>query len=110
MPQILEQGLPEPMSRSKFNFSDWADGQAWKFVKGKDYDSTTETFRYNVKRWAKANGYTVECRPFPALDNRRRELPATKADPVALAVRFTPNSGNGSSPAGSSSQGPDDSH
>ncbi len=91
MPQVLEQGLPEPRTRSKFDFTDWADGQAWKFVKGKDYDSTTETFRYNVKRWAKANGYKVECRPFPALDNRRRELPATKADPVALAVRFTAN-------------------
>jgi hypothetical protein len=88
MPELLEQGLPKPASRSKFDFTEWADGRAWKFVKGKDYESSTETFRYNVRRWARANGYDVECRPFPALDKRRRELPAAKADPVALGVRF----------------------
>jgi len=32
MPEVLENGLPEPRSRSKFDFSDWTDGQAWKFV------------------------------------------------------------------------------
>jgi hypothetical protein len=93
MPQLLEDGLPKPRSRSKFDFTEWADGQAWKFVKGKDYDSSTETFRYNVKRWAKANGFAAECRPFPAHDKRGRELPATKADPVALAVRFVATNG-----------------
>ncbi len=88
MPEVLHSGLPEPRSRSKFDFSEWADGQAWKFVKGKDYESSSETFRYNVKRWAKANGYEVECRYFLVLDKRRRELPASKADPIALGVRF----------------------
>lgn len=95
MPELLESGLPKAPSRSKFDFSDWANGEAWKFVKGKDYQSSTETFRYNVKRWAKANGYRVECRPFPAVDKRGRALPATKADPVALGVRFMPANGNG---------------
>jgi hypothetical protein len=89
MPEILQNGLPEPRPRSKFDFSEWTDGQAWKFVKGKDYESSTETFRYNVKRWAKANGYEVECRYFPALDKRGRGLPVTKADPLALGVRFS---------------------
>jgi hypothetical protein len=88
MPEVLQDGLPEARSRSRFDFSEWADGQAWKFVKGKDYESSSETFRYNVKRWAKANGLEVECRYFPALDKRRREVPVTKADPVALGVRF----------------------
>jgi hypothetical protein len=97
MPEVLENGLPDPPSRSKFDFSDWADGRAWKFVKGKDYDSSTETFRYNIRRWAKANGYEVECRYFPALDKRRKELPVTKADPVALGVRF--HQPNGDQPA-----------
>ena len=90
MPTVLEEGLPDPISRSKFDFTAWADGQAWKFVKGRDYDSSTETFRYNVKRWAKQHGFRVECRPFPALDKRGRPLPATKSDPVALGVRFSP--------------------
>lgn len=94
MPELLEAGLPEPASRSKFDFSEWANGEAWKFVKGKDYQSSTETFRYNVKRWAKANGYEVECRPFPAADKRGKDLPATKADPVALGVRFLRRNGS----------------
>ncbi len=91
MPELLEDGLPERLSRSRFDFSKWTDGQAWKFVKGEDYTSTTETYRYNVKRWAKENGFEVELRPYPALDDEGRELPAKDADPVALGVRFTPN-------------------
>jgi hypothetical protein len=88
MPELLQHGLPERTSRSKFDFNQWTDGQAWKFVKGKDYDSSTETFRYNVRRWAKANGLEVECRPVPAIDREGNEIPITKADAMALAVRF----------------------
>jgi hypothetical protein len=91
MPELLTDGLPERVTRSKFDFSRWADGRAWKFVRGEDYDSSTETFRYNVKRWARDNGYEVELRPFPALDQDGHELPVTKADPVALGVKFTGN-------------------
>jgi hypothetical protein len=93
MPELLEEGLPERTSRSKFDFSRWADGQAWKFVRGEDYDSTTETFRSNVRRWARENGYEVELRPYPATDREGRELPVTKADPLALGVLFTRNGG-----------------
>jgi hypothetical protein len=93
MPELLTEGLPERSSRSKFDFSQWADGQAWKFVKGTDYESSTETFRANVKRWAKLNGYEVELRPYLALDRAGRELPLVKADALALGVRFTPNGG-----------------
>jgi hypothetical protein len=96
MPEVLQDGLPERASRSRFDFTQWADGQAWKFVKGKDYDSSTETFRSNIKRWAAANGFEVETRPFAAMDKRRKELPATKADPIALGVRFFRS--NGASP------------
>jgi hypothetical protein len=92
MPQLLEDGLPDRMSRRRFDFSAWADGQAWKFVKGEDYDSSTQTFRYNVRRWAKANGADVEIRPYPALDDDGNPLPASKADAVAVGVRFTPRS------------------
>lgn len=88
MPELLEDGLPERTTHSKFDFSRWADGQAWKFVKDEDYNSTTETFRYNVRRWAKANGYEAECRPLPMLDSNGQPLPATKADPIGLAVCF----------------------
>lgn len=91
MPERLEEGLPERRSRSKFDFSEWADGQAWKFVKGEDYDSSTETFRYNVKRWARDNGYEVEVRAYPALDRDGKEAPLTKVDPVALGVMFSRN-------------------
>jgi hypothetical protein len=88
MPELLEDGLPKRTSRTKFDFTQWADGQAWRFVKGEDYDSSTETFRYNVRRWAKANGYEVECRPYPATDRQGNEIPVTKADAMALGVRF----------------------
>ncbi|MGH2868009.1 MAG: hypothetical protein ACRDNK_10635, partial [Solirubrobacteraceae bacterium] len=87
-PQLLPDGLPERASRSRFDFGEWADGQAWQFAHGEDYASSTESFRYNVKRWAKANGYTVETRPLPATDGRGRPLPASQASPVGLAVRF----------------------
>jgi hypothetical protein len=90
MPELLADGLPARSSRSRFDFSQWADGQAWKFIKGEDYESSTETFRYNVKRWAKAHGYIAECRPYPALDRDGREIAANKQDPVALGVRFAP--------------------
>ena len=99
MPELLPQGLPEPRARSKYDFAEWADGQTWKFVRGDDYDSSTATFRYNVKRWAKAHGHEVECRPYPALDDKGRALAASKADPVALAVRFDA-AVNGNAPSG----------
>lgn len=103
MPQLLENGLPERASRSRFDFERWADGQAWKFVRGEDYESTTETFRYNVKRWARAHDLEVELQPFPALDRDGREIPVTKVDPVALGVRFVVDaravSGNGNGAA-----------
>jgi hypothetical protein len=88
MPELLTEGLPERFTRTKFDFTQWSDGRAWKFVKGEDYDSSTETFRYNVRRWAKAQGLEVECRPYPAVDRDGNEVPITKADPVALGVRF----------------------
>jgi hypothetical protein len=91
MPELMTEGLPERGSRSKFDFAEWADGQAWKFVKGTDYDSSTETFRANVKRWAKVNGYDVELRPFPSVDRAGREVPLVKADAIALGVRFVAN-------------------
>jgi hypothetical protein len=90
MPQLLKDGLPERGSRSKFDFSSWADGQAWKFVKGEDYDSSSETFRYNVRRWARQHGYDTEVRPFPATDRDGNELPLSKADAVAIAIKLTP--------------------
>jgi hypothetical protein len=100
MPELLPEGLPDPANRSKFDFTRWADGQAWKFVKGTDYDSSTETFRANVKRWAKQHGLKAELRPYPAIDREGGELPLTKADAVALGVRFarngTRNAGTGS--------------
>lgn len=88
MPELLQAGLPERSTRSRFDFSQWANGEAWKFVKGQDYDSSTESFRYNIRRWAKANGFEVVCRPFPALDRDGNEIPITKTDPIALGVRF----------------------
>jgi hypothetical protein len=94
VPELLRDGLPERSSRSKFDFSGWADGQAWKFVKGADYDSSTETFRANVKRWAKLNGYDVELRPYPATDQDGHEIPLVKADAEALGVRFVAGSRN----------------
>jgi hypothetical protein len=88
MPELLPEGLPKRANRSKFDFSEWADGQAWKFVKGSDYDSSTETFRANIKRWAKLHGFEVEVRPYPATDPDGREIPLIKADAEALGVRF----------------------
>ena len=93
MPEMLPQGLPERPSRSRFDFAEWADGQAWKFMRGVDYTSSTETFRYNVRRWAKDNRFTVETRPLPATDERGRSLPLSKAEPVGLAVRFSSTNG-----------------
>jgi hypothetical protein len=96
MPELLNDGLPPKTTRTKFDFAQWADGQAWKFIKGADYDSATETFRMNVRKWAKAHGFEVELRPYPATDQRGEELPLTKADAVALGVRFVTVSANGS--------------
>lgn len=95
MPELLEEGLPERISLSKFDFTDWTDGRAWKFVKGKDYDSSTETFRTNVKRWAREHGYEVELRPYPAVDRDGKPIPVTKKDPVGLGVQFTRNGAGG---------------
>jgi len=86
MPELLNEGLPDRSARSKFDFTKWADGQAWKFVKGEDYTSSTETFRYNVKRWAKTQGVEIELRPYPDVDADGNEVPLTKADAVALGV------------------------
>lgn len=91
MPELLTDGFPDLSKRSKFDFAQWADGQAWRFVKGEDYESSTATFRHNVRRWARANGLAVETRPFPATDREGRELALSKADAVALAVRFAPD-------------------
>lgn len=88
MPELLHDGFPKRASRSRFDFTAWADGQAWKFVKGEDYESSTETFRYNVRRWAKAHGLEVDCQPYPALDAAGNAIALTKADAVALGVRF----------------------
>ena len=94
MPELLADGLPDRSSRSRFDFSEWTDGQAWKFVKGTDYESSTETFRANVKRWAKLHGYSVELRPYAATDSDGREIPLIKQDADALGVRFTGNGAN----------------
>jgi hypothetical protein len=99
MPELLPDGLPAKGTRSKFDFAEWADGQAWKFVKGSDYDSSTETFRANVKRWAKLHGFEVELRPYPTVDREGHELPLVKADGVALGVRFIRNGNRGGSVA-----------
>ena len=89
MPELLPEGIPDRASLSRYDFTQWADGQAWKFIRGEDYDSSTDTFRSNVKRWAKAHGYRVDTRPLPATDERGRPLPSSKADPIGLAVCFT---------------------
>jgi hypothetical protein len=91
MPELLKDGLPARGSRSKFDFREWADGQAWRFVRGQDYESSTETFRSNVRKWAKANGYEIELRPYPATGPDGEEIPITKTDPIALGVRFISN-------------------
>lgn len=94
MPQLLPDGLPERPNQSRFDFSEWADGQAWRFVRGEDYASTTDTFRSNVRRWAKAHGYLVATRPLAASDEEGRPLPFAKAQPIGLAVCFTPAGGD----------------
>ena len=76
MPELLADGLPLRPRRNKFDFTQWADGRAWRFVKGQDYESSTETFRTHVRRWAKANGYDVELRPTWPSRRRRRGDPA----------------------------------
>ncbi len=90
MPELLQDGLPDRSSRSKFDFQSWADGQAWKFVKGEDYSSSTETFRYNVRRWARDHGFEAELRPYPATDRDGNEIPLAKADAIALGVVLRP--------------------
>jgi len=88
MPELLPDGLPDRPGRSGIDFSQWADGQAWQFVRGEDYTSTTESFRYLVRRWAKANGFSAETRPLPASDADGEPIPVSKQEPVGLAVRF----------------------
>jgi hypothetical protein len=95
MPELLPAGMPERPNRSRFDFDQWADGQAWKFVRGEDYTSSTLTFRHNVNRWAKRHGYEVKTRPLPALDDEGRPLPTRRAEPVGLAVCFTVESRSG---------------
>jgi hypothetical protein len=90
MPQMMPEGLPERTTWSRYDFTKWADGKAWKFVRGEDYESSTESFRYNVKRWAKSHGFDAEVRTLPAIDKQGRPVPATKSDPIGLGVCFTP--------------------
>ncbi|HEY1853301.1 MAG TPA: hypothetical protein VGG40_01825 [Solirubrobacterales bacterium] len=92
MPELLPDGLPERPGRARFDFSQWADGSAWRFMRGEDYESTTESFRYVVRRWAKANGYVAETRPLPAADEDGEPIPTSKAEPVGIAVRFASGS------------------
>lgn len=91
MPELLPDGLPDKTVRAKYDFTEWADGSAWKFVKGTDYDSSTESFRANIKRWAKQNGYEVELRAYLATDRDGHQVPLVKADAIALGVRFVSN-------------------
>ena len=88
MPELLPDGLPDRPGRSRLDFSQWADGQAWQFVRGEDYMSTTESFRYLLRRWAKANGFSAETRPLPATDKDGEPIPVSKQEPVGIAVRF----------------------
>lgn len=89
MPELLQEGLPAKRTRkSAIDFAEWTDGQAWKFVKGEDYQSTTDTFRTAVKRWAKENGYEVELRSYPELDPQGEPIPLAKVDGIALGVQF----------------------
>jgi hypothetical protein len=93
MPELLNDGLPQPARRNKFDFSEWADGRAWRFVKGQDYESSTETFREHIRRWAKEHGYEVEFRPYRAEGIDGEEVPLAKQDAVALGVQFTQRNG-----------------
>ena len=97
MPDLLADGLPQPARRNKFDFAEWADGRAWRFVKGRDYDSSTETFREHVRRWAKENDYQVEFRPYRAEDPEGEEIPLAKSDAIALGVQFTRRNGRATS-------------
>ena len=90
MPKLLTDGFPEPVTRSRFDFAEWANGEVWSFERGEDYTTSTESFRYNVRRWAKAHGYAAELQTIAATDERGHALPATKADPVGVAVRLQP--------------------
>jgi hypothetical protein len=99
MPQLMPEGLPERTSWSRYDFTEWTDGKAWRFLRGEDYDSSTDTFRYNVKRWAKAHGYDVTIRSIPATDERGRPLPSSKADPIGIGVSFSDV--NGKAPSSS---------
>ena len=93
MPEVLNDGLPEPARRTKFDFAQWADGRAWRFVKGQDYESSTETFREHARRWAKENGYEIEFRPYRAEDTTGAPIPLTRQDAVGIAIRFTRRNG-----------------
>jgi hypothetical protein len=93
MPQLLPDGLPEAPGRSRFDFSRWTDGQAWQFSRGEDYETSTESFRYAARRWAKANGFVAETRPLPATGEDGLPAPISKAEPVGLAVRFVATTG-----------------
>lgn len=95
MPELLTQGLPDRPRRSRFDFSEWADGRAWQFVKGEDYESSSDTFRSHVRRWAKANGREVDVRLVPATGRDGAPVPLTKEDAVAVAVQFAAPNGNG---------------
>ena len=86
MPELLPEGLPERPGRSRIDFSQWADGQAWQFVRGEDYRSTTESFRYLVRRWAKANGFVAETRPLPAAASEVED-PESLPQPAARTQR-----------------------
>lgn len=99
MPDLLEGGLPKPSRRNKFDFTEWADGRAWRFVKGQDYESSTDTFREHVRRWAKENGYDVEFRPYRAEDAGGEEIPLSRSDAIALGVQFTRRNGRAGSTA-----------
>jgi len=93
MPDLLSDGLPQPVRRNKFDFAEWADGNAWRFVKGEDYASSTETFREHIRRWAKEHGYEVKFRPYRAADEHGDEIPLARSDAVALGVQFTRRNG-----------------
>jgi hypothetical protein len=95
MPELLNDGLPERARRSKFDFSEWADGRAWQFVKGQDYSSSSDTFRSHIRRWAKANGLEVDVRLVPATGRDGHVVPLTKQDAIAVAVQFAARNGNG---------------
>lgn len=88
MPELLQELPPRRTRKSDIDLTQWADGQPWRFVKGEDYSSSTDTFRSVVRRWAKEHGYDVELRPYPALDGEGREVPLSKADGIALGIRF----------------------